>query len=454
MDISVFDLFSIGIGPSSSHTVGPMRAAQLFIQQLLAGHHLEKVKRINVELFGSLAFTGKGHGTDKAIALGLEGYKPESIDPLYLQSRFTEIANTKQLSLNQSNTIAFDPTLHFIYHLDALLPLHSNGMRFSAFAENGALLHLHVYYSIGGGFVIDDQPPIATHSPMPYLYETAKELLTLCETQHCSISDIVLANERTRRSDAEITARLDLIISTMQKAIDNSCHTGGVLPGHLKVPRRAARLYEQLFKKGKPESYNTMDSMDWLNLYAIAVNEANAAGDRVVTAPTNGAAGIIPAVLTYYEHFYPDATREKLHAFLLTAGAIAILYKKRASISGAEVGCQGEVGVACSMAAGALTAVLGGTLSQIENAAEIAMEHHLGMTCDPIGGLVQIPCIERNAMGAVKAVNATRLALMGDGTHFVSLDDVIRTMKQTGEDMKSSYKETSQAGLAVNVVDC
>ncbi|MFZ2315330.1 MAG: L-serine ammonia-lyase [Gammaproteobacteria bacterium] len=457
MSISVFDLFSIGIGPSSSHTVGPMKAARTFVSEL-QNDQLAATARIQVELFGSLAFTGKGHGTDLAILLGLEGQAPDTVDPDVIKPRAKEIIETNQINLGGSHVLPFNYLNDFIYNFNDLLPFHTNGMRFTAFDQAGNIIKAGIFYSIGGGFILTDEqanhPHTVTLSNMPYPFTTAKKLLELCETNQLSIKDLMLKNESSLRSEEEVKAGLMHIASIMQDCIAKGCDTGGILPGGLNVKRRAPGLYAKLQAKGKPKSHEYLDSMGWLNLYAIAVNEENAAGGRVVTAPTNGAAGIIPAVLHYYLTFYPDAKPEHAIDFLLVAGAIAILYKKGASISGAEVGCQGEVGVASSMAAGALTAVLGGTLYQIENAAEIAMEHHLGMTCDPINGLVQIPCIERNAMGSVKAVNASYLALLGDGTHHVTLDKVIATMKQTGKDMMSIYKETSLGGLAANLPEC
>lgn len=458
MTISVFNLFSIGIGPSSSHTVGPMKAANAFINNLHKNNQLAQTSKVIIELFGSLAFTGKGHGTDNAILLGLEGFAPDTVDPATIAPRAKEITEIKQLRLANTHTIHFDYVTNFIFNFKELLPAHTNGMRFTAFDAANNVLASGIYYSIGGGFILTEEeashPQQESTSSIPYPFATAKELLDLCEKHNLSIKDLMLANECSLRSETDVKNRLQLIAKTMDECIDNGCKHPGILPGGLNIKRRAPELFKKLLAKGKPQTHEHMDSMEWLNLYAIAVNEENAAGGRVVTAPTNGAAGIIPAVLHYYLTFYPQTNQEAAIDFLLTACAIGILYKKGASISGAEVGCQGEVGVACSMAAGALTAVLGGSLYQIENAAEIAMEHHLGMTCDPINGLVQIPCIERNAMGAVKAVNATRLALLGDGSHYVTLDKVIATMKQTGKDMMTIYKETSQGGLAANLPEC
>lgn len=459
MNISVFNLFSIGIGPSSSHTVGPMKAAKEFTDSLAKHGLLTPTKRIKIELFGSLAFTGKGHGTDSAILLGLEGNTPDLVNPDLIRPRAREIIESKSIRLNDTQAVSFDYLADFIFNFKDLLPAHTNGMRFSAYDINQTEISSHVFYSIGGGFILDEyqasHPREKDTFDFPYPFSSAKTLLELCEQNHFTIKDLVLANECSLRPESEVREGLMHIAKIMRECIDKGCQNSGILPGGLNIKRRAPGLYQKLLAKGKPQSHEYMDSMEWLNLYAIAVNEENAAGGRVVTAPTNGAAGIIPAVLHYYLTFYPQANEEEATIdFLLTACAIGILYKKGASISGAEVGCQGEVGVACSMAAGALTAVLGGSLYQIENAAEIAMEHHLGMTCDPINGLVQIPCIERNAMGAVKAVNATRLALLGDGQHYVSLDKVIATMKQTGKDMMTIYKETSQGGLAANLPEC
>lgn len=458
MSISVFDLFSIGIGPSSSHTVGPMKAACQFVSKLSAQQTLSQVSHLRVELFGSLAFTGKGHGTDHAILIGLEGHLPDEVDPRIIKPRSEEIISKGELNLNSEKIIRFDYPTEMIFNFKDLLPAHTNGMRFTAFDEAKQELMSGIYYSIGGGFILDEEQAShrehANNTDMPFPFANAKTLLKHCEDQNLKLSDLMMANEKSLRSEQEIRERLLNISNIMRTCIETGCTTPGILPGGLNVPRRAPDLYQKLMAIGKPTTQEHMDSISWLNLYAIAVNEENAAGGRVVTAPTNGAAGIIPAVLHYYLTFYPSAKPDDAVTFLLVAGAIAVLYKKGASISGADVGCQGEVGVACSMAAAALTAVLGGTLYQIENAAEIAMEHHLGLTCDPIQGLVQIPCIERNAMGSVKAVNAARLALLGDGRHFVSLDKVISTMNQTGKDMMAIYKETSLGGLAANLPEC
>jgi L-serine dehydratase len=426
-----------------------MKAAREFASSL---DH--RTQRIHIELFGSLAFTGKGHGTDSAILLGIEGNAPDTVNPDIITPRAHEIITHKKINLLGLHEISFHLETDLTYHFKELLPLHTNGMRFSAYDANQTLLISRIFYSIGGGFIIDEHPVKETEISLPYPFSTTKELLKHCEEQHCDIKSIMFANECHLRPKAEVIARLYKISDTMRACIDHGCLTSGILPGGLNIKRRAPELLKKMNQKGKPVSHEYTESMAWLNLYAIAVNEENAAGNRVVTAPTNGAAGLVPAVLHYYLDFYPEAKPEHIIDFLLTAGAIAVLYKKGASISGAEVGCQGEVGVACSMAAGALTAVLGGTIDQVENAAEIAMEHHLGMTCDPVNGLVQIPCIERNAMGAVKAVNAARLALLGNGQHFIPLDKVIATMKQTGKDMMTIYKETSLGGLAANIPEC
>lgn len=454
MTISVFNLFSIGIGPSSSHTVGPMKAAHEFVSKL----ELSKITRVKTELFGSLAFTGKGHGTDGAILLGLEGNLPDTVNPDLIRPRMQQIIQEKKININGEKVIPFNLAEDLEFNFKDTLPAHTNGMRFTAYDDNNQILSTEIYYSIGGGFIVTEEqllhPQSSEEQPVPYPFATTKELLQHCENNNLLINEVMMANESAMHSAPAVKERLFKIAEVMKNCIEKGCHDAGILPGGLNIKRRAPEIFQKIQQKGRPKTHELTDSMTWLNLYAIAVNEENAAGSRVVTAPTNGAAGIIPAVLHYYLDFYPEAKQEDIINFLLTAGAMAILYKKGASISGAEVGCQGEVGVACSMAAAALTAVLGGTIYQVENAAEIAMEHHLGMTCDPIGGLVQIPCIERNAMGAVKAVNAARLALLGDGQHFVSLDKVIATMKQTGKDMMAIYKETSLGGLAANIPEC
>ncbi len=455
MTLSIFDLFSIGIGPSSSHTVGPMKAAFVFINTFTE-KALTQIDRITIELYGSLAFTGKGHGTDQAILLGLEGNHPTTIDPDTIQPRITNILKEQTLTIRQ-HAITFNLQKDFLFNFKELLPLHSNGMRFSAYTKENTIVLSKIFYSIGGGFIIDDEVGLANDEPspiFPFPFRSMRELIAHCEKEQASISQIMLANESILRPTSEVKAELLKIATVMRQCIDKGCQTAGILPGGLNVQRRASALLQKLQAIGRPISFEYTNSIAWLNLYAIAVNEENAAGSRIVTAPTNGAAGVLPAVLHYYLDFYPNVQFKEVIDFLLTAGAFAILYKKGASISGAEVGCQGEVGVASSMAAGALTAALGGTIYQVENAAEIAMEHHLGLTCDPIQGLVQIPCIERNAMGAVKALNASRLALLGNGSHMVSLDKAIATMKQTGKDMMSIYKETSLGGLAANIPDC
>ncbi|MCB9176568.1 MAG: L-serine ammonia-lyase [Caldilineae bacterium] len=457
MALSVFDMFSVGIGPSSSHTVGPMRAAGRFLEGLDREQGLSAVERVTVELFGSLGATGKGHGSDTAVMLGLEGLQPETVDPDEAQRRVAEIRASERLSLGGRQALRFGPG-EIVFHRRKSLPGHPNGMRFRAEDAEGRVLHERVYYSVGGGFVVDERALgadriVADRSVLPHPFTSGAELLLACEREGLSISDITRANERVWRDDAEIREGLLGLVAVMQDCIARGIRSEGQLPGGLGVQRRAAALHRRL----EAEAGDTRDPlrvMDWVNLFALAVNEENAAGGRVVTAPTNGAAGIIPAVLTYYQRFVPGADEDGILRFLLTAGAIGILYKTRASISGAEVGCQGEVGVACSMAAAGLCEALGGTPAQVENAAEIGMEHNLGLTCDPIGGLVQVPCIERNAMGAVKAINAARMALRGDGTHHVSLDKVIATMRQTGADMMTKYKETSRGGLAVNIIEC
>ncbi len=455
MSISVFEIFKIGIGPSSSHTVGPMKAAHEFVQRLASNHQLSHVDRITIDLYGSLALTGKGHGTDKAVMMGLLGELPDTIDPDQVESRLQQIIQTQQLALFGEHSIAFNFNQDLVFHYKETLPKHTNGMRFTAYA-NQRVLHAQVYYSIGGGFIVSEEQfgqQKANAQAVPYPFETAEELLQHCRTHQLTISQLMMANEKVQRSEIEIRQGILRIAEVMEQCIQKGCDTEGVLPGGLNVRRRAGMLYKKLLQKGKPNNQHP-EVMNWLNVYAMAVNEENAAGGKVVTAPTNGAAGIIPAVLQYYKVFCDEANEQGIIDFLLTAAAIAILYKLRASISGAEVGCQGEVGVACSMAAGALAATLGGTLAQVENAAEIGMEHNLGLPCDPPKGLVQIPCIERNAMGSVKAVNAARLALAEDGQHKVSLDTVINTMRQIGKDMMTIYKETSLGGLAVNVPEC
>ncbi len=459
MAISVFDLFSIGIGPSSSHTVGPMRAAQQFVQGLKDDKLLDQVARVKADLYGSLGATGKGHGSDKAVMLGLEGELPETIDTGGAGARLESIRSSKQLNLSGEHAINFNETRQLIMHRRESLPFHSNGMTFCAYDAQDNELRKSTFYSVGGGFIVDETAAgadriVEDDTRLPYPFLSAVDLLIHCANHDISISDVMMENEKTWRSEKEIRQGLLGIWKVMRDCVNNGCRNEGILPGGMKVKRRAADLSRKL--RGQPGiTYkDSLVTLDWVNLWALAVNEENAAGGRVVTAPTNGAAGIIPAVMHYYQHFYPAADDDGIVRFLLTAGAIGILYKENASISGAEVGCQGEVGSACSMAAGALTEVLGGTPEQVENAAEIGMEHNLGLTCDPVGGLVQVPCIERNAMASVKAINAARISMRGDGQHFVSLDKVIKTMRETGADMKTKYKETARGGLAVNIIEC
>ncbi|WP_439833914.1 L-serine ammonia-lyase [Aeromonas caviae] len=459
--ISVFDMFSIGIGPSSSHTVGPMRAACAFIQTLKANALLSRTGRVVVECYGSLGQTGKGHGTGKAIILGLAGFEPESVDIEAIPAFLAQVEQTQTLCLGGEQPSEFPRIGAILFNRRKTLPAHSNGMTLRAY-EGDTLVFEQTYYSIGGGFIIEESHFAnareeaarfdAAH-PIPYPFESGAELLAQCQESGLSISGLMLANEKVFRSEAEIKAGLRKIWQAMQGCVERGCKSEGVLPGGLKVKRRAPVLYRQLCGETNFNKDPLM-VMEWVDLFALAVNEENAAGGRVVTAPTNGAAGIIPAVLHYYDRFVRKVDDELLMQYFLTAAAIGILYKKNASLSGAEVGCQGEVGVACSMAAGALAELLGASPAIVENAAEIGMEHNLGLTCDPVGGLVQVPCIERNAMGAVKAINAARLALRGTGEHKVSLDKVIRTMWETGNDMKTKYKETARGGLAVNITEC
>jgi L-serine dehydratase len=459
MAISVFDLFSIGIGPSSSHTVGPMRAANRFVEGLQADGLLDAVRRVKAELYGSLGATGKGHGSDKAVILGFEGDSPESVDTNTVDDRLAHIREQQQINLLGRYSVKFIEKDDLTMHKRKTLPFHSNGMTFSALDQHGEVLCCATFYSVGGGFIVDETASGTDRikqddTVLPYPFLSAVNLLIHCANHNMRISDIMMENEKVWRDEEEIRTGLLNIWKAMKTCVNNGCRNEGILPGGLKVKRRAAELYRKLSTQPNISYKDPLTSLDWVNLYALAVNEENAAGGRVVTAPTNGAAGIIPAVMHYYQYFYPNADDDGIVRFLLTAGAIGILYKENASISGAEVGCQGEVGSACSMAAGALTEVLGGTPEQVENAAEIGMEHNLGLTCDPIGGLVQVPCIERNAMGSVKAINAARIALRGDGKHFVSLDKVIKTMRETGADMKTKYKETARGGLAVNIIEC
>lgn len=460
MAVSTFDLFKIGIGPSSSHTVGPMRAAVRFAQRWLRDTDLMKnTTRIRVELFGSLALTGRGHGTDKAVLMGLEGHWPNEINPDTIPETLARIRKDKKLRVLDSHEIVFDEKTDLVFNKRQKLPFHSNGMRFTAYDTNAVELATRDYYSVGGGFVVNQDEAaenriVADTTELKYPFHSGDELLAQCEKNNITIAQLMFENEKAWRSEAEIFEGLKEIWCAMQDCVSRGIREEGVLPGGLKVVRRAPAMHSDLVMRPEAAMKDPLTVLDWVNLYALAVNEENAAGGRVVTAPTNGAAGIIPSVLHYFDRFCANASEQRIFDFLLTAAAIGILYKENASISGAEVGCQGEVGVACSMAAGGLTAALGGSLGQVENAAEIGMEHNLGLTCDPIGGLVQIPCIERNAMGAVKAINASRMALRGDGKHRVSLDKVIKTMRDTGRDMAEKYKETSRGGLAVNVIEC
>ena len=460
MSVSTFDLFKIGIGPSSSHTVGPMRAAERFVhRRLLDAGLLDRTVRVRAEVFGSLALTGRGHGTDKAVLLGLEGQRPNLIDPDIIPAALERIRSSKRIKLMGTHEIAFDEKRDLLMNKRQKLPYHTNGMRFTAYDAEGNEIATRDYYSVGGGFVVNQDEAaedriVADSTPLPHPFHSGDELLARCAETGLSIAQLMWQNEKSWRGEAEIVERLREIWAAMQSCVARGIREEGTLPGGLRVTRRAPALHAELSSKPEAAMRDPLTVLDWVNLYALAVNEENAAGGRVVTAPTNGAAGIIPAVLHYFDRFCPGASEARVFDFLLTAAAIGILYKENASISGAEVGCQGEVGVACSMAAAGLVAALGGTPSQVENAAEIGMEHNLGLTCDPIGGLVQIPCIERNAMGAVKAINAARRARRGDGKHKVSLDKVIKTMRDTGRDMQDKYKETSRGGLAVNVIEC
>jgi L-serine dehydratase len=470
---SLFDLYKIGVGPSSSHTMGPMKAACMFVRGLAEQGELERVKRVRVDLYGSLALTGKGHATDRAVLLGLSGFEPSTIDPAVIEPTVTAIRAEKKLVLNGTAPLLFEEADSLLEHRDTLCPPgakidHPNGMRFTALDAAGSEIEARTFFSIGGGFIVEDgeeaasQPIIQSEAKVPFPFRTAAELLHIADANEISISQLMLENECARADRAgalapveKVRARIECIWQTMRDCVARGIATEGILPGGLNVRRRAHRLAERLHEKeANGLRSDPLAPLDWVTVYAMAVNEENAAGGRVVTAPTNGAAGVVPAVAYYYERFVPEADEEGIFRFFLTSAAIGILYKENASISGAEVGCQGEVGVACSMAAGGLAAALGGTNGQIEHAAEIAMEHNLGMTCDPIGGLVQIPCIERNAMGAVKAVHAARIAMNETEGHKVSLDQVIKTMYQTGLDMQSRYKETSLAGLALNIIEC
>ena len=469
MSVSVFDLFKIGIGPSSSHTVGPMIGARQFACHVRDTVGLAAVHQVTVELFGSLSATGVGHGTDRAVLLGLAGHEPDHIDPDQIAPAIAQIRQSGTLALLGEHAVPFVEKDHLLFRRKSL-PLHPNGMAFHAQDAQGNDIAMREYYSVGGGFVVDAAGQRVLNTPasagadtaghgqgLPHPFRTGAELLAQCRATGLSVAQLMAANEQHWRSPAEVRRQLLAIWQTMAGAVQRGCASTGTLPGPMHVRRRAAELHKNLSRSPEAALRDPLSMLDWVNLYAMAVNEENAAGGRVVTAPTNGAAGVIPAVLHYYVNFLQGpipANDDGIATFLLTAGAIGIIYKENASLSGAEVGCQGEVGVACSMAAGALAAVMGGTPEQVENAAEIGMEHNLGMTCDPVGGLVQIPCIERNAMGAIKAINAARMALRGDGQHVVSLDKVIKTMMQTGADMKVKYKETSRGGLAVNVVEC
>ena len=459
MAISVFDLFKIGIGPSSSHTVGPMRAAALFSGALAERRLLERTARLQVRLYGSLSATGVGHGSDRAVIMGLMGEWPDQVDPSSIEPRIAQLLASGQLPLGGRVSIGFDWSRDMLL-LDENLPYHPNAMTLSAFAADGSLLHENTYYSVGGGFVVDAEQAASgqldqDHTQLPYDFNSAEELLSLCKAHGLRVSELMMANEKAWRSEAEIRSGLMRLWQAMRDCVEQGLQHEGTLPGGLNVKRRAAKLHRSLQEMSKPNVIgSTLSGMEWVNLFALAVNEENAAGGRMVTAPTNGAAGIIPAVLHYYVKFNPDACDNDVVDFLLAAASVGILCKKNASISGAEVGCQGEVGSACAMAAAGLAEILGATPGQVENAAEIGLEHNLGLTCDPVGGLVQVPCIERNAIAAVKAINAAQMALRGDGEHFISLDRVIRTMRDTGADMHDKYKETSRGGLAVSAVEC
>ena len=462
MAVSVFDLFKIGIGPSSSHTVGPMRAAKQFVLRLARNGQLESVARLRCVLYGSLGATGRGHASDRAVILGLAGFAPDTVDVDAIDGFIAQVRKTQQLPLADGPQIPFKEGVDLVLDASVTLAFHANGMRFEAWNAQGDALDNQVFYSVGGGFIVSEeaasdaqrQASIAPDTELLALpFHSGEQLLEQARNNGGSIAHVMRVNEHHWRSDAEIDTGLLKIWDAMQSCVARGCGTGGELPGGFRVRRRAPALHKAL-TNAPDVNDDPLQVIDWVNLFALAVNEENAAGGRVVTAPTNGAAGIVPAVLHYYTRFIKDADERGVIDFLLTAGAIGILYKENASISGAEVGCQGEVGVACSMAAAGLCAVLGGTPEQVENAAEIGMEHHLGLTCDPVGGLVQIPCIERNALAAVKAINAARMALRGDGTHHVSLDQVIKTMRETGADMMTKYKETSRGGLAVNIVEC
>ena len=465
MFLSVFELFKIGIGPSSSHTMGPMIAAEYFLDEIQNGEWPRRdgdvPHRIQVSLHGSLAFTGKGHATDRAVILGLAGEQPSKIKPDDVEGIIEKVVVEKEVNPSGHPAYQFDSDLDLIFDYDVMLPLHTNGMTFKALSKNGDLLLKKEYYSIGGGFVVDEQRLRKMEEVdqtyverVPYAFENADQMLKMAKQSGLSIADMKRANEHTNMSPQELSQGLTQVWDTMHNCVERGLREHGELPGGLHVKRRSAAIVEQLEAEWGVNHINPVVANEWLQVFAMAVNEENAAGGKVVTAPTNGAAGVIPAVMSYYIKFFPDAGIKQREDYLLTASALGGIIKHNASISGAEVGCQGEVGSASAMAAAGLAAIMGGTPEQIENAAEIALEHHLGMTCDPIGGLVQIPCIERNGLGAIKAVSAASLALRGDGTHFVSLDACIKTMLETGKDMNTRYKETSQGGLAVNVVEC
>lgn len=462
MDISVFDMFRVGIGPSSSHTVGPLRAAKSFIDSLKEQNKLDATVRIQVRLMGSLAATGRGHGTDRATLLGLMGYTPETIDPDLVEPLITRVIQQKELLLNKERAIEFDLEHDMRFEPYVVPTFHTNAMELSAYADDSMteLLFSRRYYSIGGGFVRaarldnpelpEDEVEVERAHPLPYPFQNATTLMQYTREEHLTIAEIARANARVDWSDEEIDAKLDGIWEVMKASLDRGFRQTGTMPGPFKIARRAKKMKWAL----EAQVADPLNVLDWVNAYAIAVAEENASGGQIVTAPTNGAAGVIPAVIAYYLNHVPNSHTEKVRDFLLTAGVVGMIFKKNASISGAEVGCQGEVGVACSMAAAGLTAVMGGSPEQVENAAEIGMEHNLGLTCDPVAGQVQIPCIERNAVAAVKAINAARMALRGDGSHYVSLDQVVQTMLETGRDMQSKYKETSQGGLAIRLVGC
>jgi len=458
MALSALDMFSVGIGPSSSHTVGPMRAAALFADRLRDAGLLDEVVRVQAELFGSLGATGHGHGSDKAVILGFQGNRPETVDTDTADQQVALASSTGRLVLAGVRGIDFSRSDDVTLHRRRSLPAHPNGMIFRAFGGDGVVLREGTYYSVGGGFVVDEHAVgvdriVEDETPLRYPFTTGAQLLAICRSEGLRVSDVMIANELSWRTEETLRAELLHIWAVMKECVHNGCtRTEKLLPGGLKVPRRAPKLLSDLV--ATHDESDPIRAMDWVNLFALAVNEENASGGRIVTAPTNGAAGIVPAVLHFYDKFISGANDDGVVRFLLTAAAIGILFKENASISGAEVGCQGEVGSACAMAAGGLCEILGGTPEQVENAAEIGIEHNLGLTCDPVGGLVQIPCIERNAMASNKAINAARIALRGDGSHKVSLDKAIKTMRETGADMKIKYKETSRGGLAVNVIEC